>query len=192
MKITAGSTIHEVIEAVAGALGKAGIDAVLVGGACATLYSAGVYTSEDLDFIVQSAPTRRVLDDAMATVGFSRRDAQYFHAKSDFFVEFPRGPLSIGEDVRIRPVRLKVGRIEISALSATDSCRDRLAAFYHWNDRQSLEVAIAIALHNRIGLEAIRRWSESENALPRFEEFEREIKRARRQLKKRKADQPLR
>lgn len=29
-------------------------------------------------------------------------------------------------------------------LTATDSVKDRLASFYHWNDHQSLEQAILI------------------------------------------------
>jgi hypothetical protein len=185
VRITAKSTIQKVIEAVAIALDRAGIKAVFVGGACATIYTGGAYESDDLDLIIQSAPTQKTLDGAMATIGYTRQAAQYFHARSDFFVEFPRGPLSIGQDVRISPVRLKVGRSKISALSATDSCRDRLAAFYHWDDRQSLEVAVAIALNNRVSFAIIRRWSAGEMALPRFEEFRKALHRARRTMKAR-------
>ncbi len=179
MKLTAKSTIRDAIEAVSRALDRAGIRAVLVGGACATIYSGGIYQSEDLDLILSSAPTQRELDDAMAAVGFARRDAQYFHEKSDFFVEFPRGPLAIGQDLGVTPVRLKVGRSDIPALSATDSCRDRLAAFYHWNDRQSLDVAVAIALRHRINLKVVRAWSDGEGASRRFEEFAKALARER-------------
>ncbi|HEX9286531.1 MAG TPA: hypothetical protein VF999_04610 [Thermoanaerobaculia bacterium] len=41
--------------AVPEALEKAGIRAVLTGGACAALHTAGGYQSEDVDFILQSA-----------------------------------------------------------------------------------------------------------------------------------------
>ena len=99
MNLTAKSSIQDAIEVVAGALEKARIRAVLVGGACAAIYSGGAYQSEDLDLILRSAPTQRQLDEAMAVAGFERRSSQYFHAKSDFFVEFPRGPLSIGRDL---------------------------------------------------------------------------------------------
>lgn len=180
MKITARSTIDEVIGIVSSTLENAGITAVLVGGACATVYAGGVYTSEDLDLIIQSTPRQPALDEAMASIGFTRNQAQYFHAKSDFFVEFPRGPLAIGQDVRIRPVRLKVGRSRILALSATDSCRDRLAAFFHWNDRESLDVAVAIAARQRVNLAAIRSWSATEDSVEKYEAFKRELARARR------------
>jgi hypothetical protein len=140
--------------------------------------------SEDLDLIIQSAATQRQLDDAMAGIGFTRRAAQYFHDKTDFFVEFPRGPLTIGHDVRIEPIVLKIGRGRVLAISATDSCRDRLAAFYHWGDRQSLDVAVKIALSNRVRMTLIRRWSAGENASAKFEEFEKELDRARRRRRR--------
>jgi hypothetical protein len=64
-------------------------------------------------------------------------------------------------------------------LSATDSCRDRLAAFYHWRDRESLRVAVWIALAQRLDMERIRRWSAGEGFLPQFEEFLAEVRRVR-------------
>jgi hypothetical protein len=180
VKIGPGSTLDEVVEIVSSTLEKAGITAALVGGACAAIYSGGTYTSEDLDLIIQSAPGQRALDEAMASIGFTRRDAQYFHARSDFFVEFPKGPLAIGQDLRIKPVRLKVGRSRVLVLSATDSCRDRLAAFFHWNDRESLDVAIAIAMRRRVNLAVIRAWSVAENSVEKYEVFKRELALARR------------
>ena len=63
-----------------------------------------------------------------------------------------------------------------NALSATDSCRDRLAAFYHWNDRQSLEVAVHIARRQKVNLRKIRQWSEQEDHLEQFEEFQRRVR----------------
>jgi len=160
-------------------LRNAGFDAVLTGGACAAIYSAGAYVSHDLDFIIRSGGGRAALDDALAAVGFARKHDRYVHPKTTFFVEFPRGPLSIGEDTDIRPARLKIGRLTIAALSPTDSCRDRLAAFYHWSDRQSLRSAVEVALRVRVNMAAIRRWSDREGALDKFEEFRDEVARRR-------------
>jgi len=143
------SSLGAVAAAVARALRSHDIRAVLTGGACATLYSNGAYYSEDLDFIVIGPATRAQMDAAMGSVGFTRRQNQYVHRRSRFYVEFPRGPLAIGGDYRIRPVQRRVGQGRIPMLSATDSCRDRLAAFYHWNDRQSLAVAAEIAVRSR-------------------------------------------
>lgn len=175
--LTARSTLADAAIAVARALKQAGIGAVLTGGACATLYSDGAYQSHDLDFIVRSGGTRRSLDAAMATAGFARDGDRYVHAATPFYVEFPRGPLAIGDDVEITPVSVRVGRGSVLALSPTDACRDRLAAFYYWDDRQSLRTAVEIARRRRVNLAAIRRWSVREGQADKFREFAQTLRR---------------
>ena len=181
MSLTRRSTLAEVAAVVAGALRRAGIGAVLTGGACSTLYSAGAYQSQDLDFVIRSGGTRVSLDGAMASIGFARRSDRYIHSTSPFYVEFPRGPLAIGDDFDIRPVQLRVGGGMTLALSATDACRDRLAAFYHWSDRGSLAAAVAIAVRRRIDRAAVRHWSRAEGFEERFEEFRAELAQATRE-----------
>ena len=146
MKLVTSSSLADVAAVVAAVLARSGIRAVLTGGACATLYTGGQYQSSDLDFVLQSVATRRQLDEALATVGFARKGEHYEHSESPFLVEFPPGPLGIGADLDIRPVAYRIRGVDVRALSATDSCRDRLAAFYHWRDRQSLATAVQIAL----------------------------------------------
>ena len=179
MSLTRGSSVTEVALAVGSALARHRIRAVLTGGAGASLHTGGAYVSFDVDLILTGPATQAELDKAMATVGFVRRGDRYTHPHSRFYVEFPRGPLAIGSDFRIRPVERRGPRGRILVLSPTDSCRDRLAAFYHWNDRQSLKVAVSIALRNRVKLGAIRRWSIAEGAANKFGEFEAELGRAR-------------
>lgn len=152
---------------------------MLTGGACATIYSAGGYQSEDLDLILQSSPTQRSLDEAMSKAGFARNGDYYEHPRTSFFVEFPRGPLAIGTDTSITPVELPVEGVPVLLLSATDSCRDRLAAFYHWRDRQALGAAVAIATSQAVDLEKIRAWSRREGASEELEEFVRTLEAAK-------------
>ena len=179
MKLNEKSTLQDVAVAVSQALETAGIRAVLTGGGIATIHTRGDCKSEDLDFIIQSGPTQAQLDAALKNIGFERSGDHYEHATTRFFVEFPPGPLSIGRDIAIRPEQVKVGRSRVLALSPTDSCRDRLAAFYFWNDRQSLDVAVRIGLREKIDLDAIQRWSETEGMADRFREFERLLDRRR-------------
>lgn len=186
------ASLAAVAVTVGDALRRHGIRAVLTGGACASLYTRGAYQSVDVDFIVSGPVTREALDAAMASVGFRRRRDRYVHPRLRFYVEFPRGPLAVGGDFRIRPVEHPHGRARTLALSATDSCRDRLAAFYHWGDRQSLQVAVAIARRNRIDLAAIRRWSAREGAEGLFEEFMADLARARRRAGARTARRSVR
>lgn len=159
---------------------------MLVGGGCAAIHTGGWYQSEDLDFLVQSSTSQALLDEAMAAVGFARRGDQYFHRRTRFFVDFPPGPLGIGRDLGVRPVRVRIraNGPTIRALSATDSCRDRLAIYYHWADRQSLETAVQIALRNRVNIGKVRRWSAREGARERFQQFWRELRRRRKQAGK--------
>ena len=171
MRLRRRSSIRDVAAAVGAALRTAGFDAVLTGGACASIYSAGAYVSHDLDFIIRAGGRRADLDAALSVLGFERKHDRYVHPATPFFVEFPRGPLSIGDDTDIKPAGLRIGRTTISALSPTDSCRDRLAAFYHWSDRQSLRSAVEIARRTRVNMSAIRRWSAREGAADKFDEF---------------------
>lgn len=180
MTLGPDSTLSDVAAVVADALERAGIRVVLTGGGIAAIHTQGDYKSDDLDFILQSATTRAQLDEALRTIGFIRTRDHYDHPRTRFFLEFPRGPLSIGRDLNIQPIQVRVGHGQVTALSPTDSCRDRLAAFYFWNDRQSLDVAIEIALRNRVNLSVIRRWSRSESMEDRYDEFLGEMTKRRR------------
>jgi hypothetical protein len=165
------SSLAEVAITVGDALRRHAIRAVLTGGACASLYTDGRHASVDADFVLVSEVPLEDLDAAMATVGFRRDRDSYVHPTIDFYVEFVPGPLAIGRDQAIRPTTRRLGSASTLALSPTDSCRDRLAAFYHWKDRQSLDVAVQIALDNRLGWGVLKRWSRAEGFEDAYEEF---------------------
>jgi len=180
MTIRKSSSLSTVATLVGDTLRRAGIRAVLTGGACAGIHSGGKYSSVDADFVLEGEVERGELDAALATLGFRRSGDRYVHPATPFYVEFPRGPLAIGADDRIRPIERVSGSRRYLTLSATDSCRDRLAAFYHWNDRQSLDVAILIARSNRIRWGVIEGWSKAEGYTGRYEEFLKSVRTARR------------
>lgn len=166
--------------AVGDALRRDRIRAVLSGGACASLYAGGAYLSVDADFVLIRSCTQADLDRALAGLGFRRLRDRYIHPRIRYFLEFPPGPLAIGEDSRIRPVwRSRRGKRAL-ALSATDSCRDRLAAFYHWNDRHGLMAAVVIATRNRVAYAKIKAWSRREGHEKGYATFIQEIHRRRR------------
>jgi hypothetical protein len=173
------SSLAKVALLVGDALRRAGIRAVLTGGACACIHTGGKYSSVDADFVLLGEVARAQLDGALATLGFRRDGDRYVHPKIAFYVEFPRGPLAIGADDHIHPVEYAEGSRRCLALSATDSCRDRLAAFYYWNDRQSFEVAVEIALRNRIRWSVLEGWSEAEGFRERYDRFQETVLRAR-------------
>jgi len=141
-----------------------GIDVVLSGGACVSIYSHGKYVSMDLDMICTSlmAPKRRLIREALAELGFLVKGRYFIHPDTDLFVEFPKGPLSVGEE----PVKEIHDRQETTGIlriiSPTDCIKDRLTWFYYDNDYQCLEQAVLVAKSNSIDLDEIERWSEAE------------------------------
>ena len=171
MTLSKESTLRDVALAVGASLDRHGISAVLTGGACASIHSDGAYTSNDLDYVLRNAVRQETLEKAMAEIGFTLKGDRFVHPEVQFWVEFPRGPLAVGSDYKIHPTLVRGPAGRTLALSPTDSCRDRLAAFYHWNDRQSLEVAIQIALRKPVDLEAVRKLSRREEADEKFREF---------------------
>jgi hypothetical protein len=180
VKLGPRSSLGDVAFAVGHALRLAGIEAVLTGGACANLYTLGRHASADADFVLGAAASPRAVEAAMRSVGFVRRGDHWFHPVVRFYVEFPRGPLAIGRDHRLRPVVRERRGAKTLSLSPTDSCRDRLAAFYHWGDRQALGVAVRIALLHRVRHGVIRDWSLREDAAAGWEEFRAALRSARR------------
>lgn len=66
-KITAQSDLAEIAALVSDALERAGISAVLSGGAAVSIYSSAAYLSLDLDFIT-SAPARGLRSDARGRI----------------------------------------------------------------------------------------------------------------------------
>jgi hypothetical protein len=134
----------------------------------------------DIDFVLSGNPARERLDEAMASIGFTRHRDRYVHPDVPYFVEFPAGPLAIGADYEIRPIEHRQGARRALVLSPTDACRDRLAAFYHWKDEQSLRAAVLVTLRNRIRMESIRRWSEAEGHEEGFQRFAAAVGRIRR------------
>jgi hypothetical protein len=143
------------------------------------MYTGGAYESLDADFILPDSTTVDEVDRALASIGFHRSGKRYIHPSVPYFVEFPPGPLGIGADFRIRPVWRKAGLARTLALSATDACRDRLAAFYHWNDRKSLAAAAAIAVRHRVRVRTVREWSRREGHAAEYAIFRAEVSRVR-------------
>ncbi|MFZ5453503.1 MAG: hypothetical protein ACOZF2_16715 [Thermodesulfobacteriota bacterium] len=75
------------------------------------------------------------------------------------FLEFPPGPPSVGKEPikEVEVLRFSTGELRI--ISPTDCVKDRLAAYYHWGDRQSLEQAVLVAKDNQVDLDELERWS---------------------------------
>jgi hypothetical protein len=152
-------------------LRKNGFDPVLTGGSVVTIYSSNKYVSLDLDFVERRGLRISRLREAMAGLGF-RSEGRYFsHPETVYSVEFPPGPLSVGDEpiTDIRDMRFPTGTLRI--ISPTESVKDRLAAWYHWKDRQGLEQAVLVAVAQDIDIEEVERWSNHEGNTEEFEKI---------------------
>ena len=162
--------LTEVAFEVGTALAESRVLAVLSGGGAATTYAPEAYQTADLDFIVQSF---RAKVDPILALGFRLRagGGMYEHPEVPYTLEFPRGPLAVGDEVIERWDTLRDGDRELNILTPTDSVRDRLAAAIHWRDDASIDQAVAIARRHPVDLVLIREWCEREGGGRTFSTF---------------------
>ena len=166
-------SLKELAGLVCSVLNKRGVEAILTGGACVTLFSRNKYQSMDLDFVTYaSGPELKNIRLAMLDIGF-KRAAEGFFAREDcpFIVEFIPPPLAVGSEPVKKTITINTKHGNLRLLSPTDCVKDRLAAFYHWDDPQSLNQALMVAKRRHIDLKEIKRWSKVERQLEKYREF---------------------
>lgn len=140
------------------------IHVVLSGGSCVEIYSRGEYTSYDLDLINRYNEQFKKIHQVMSELGFREHDRYFVHDDTKLFIEFPSGPLGVGDTPvnEIAEIDTEAGVLRL--LTPTDCIKDRLAAYYHWDDEQCLQQAIWVAEQNKFDLESVRTWSVKEGA----------------------------
>ena len=169
-------SLKELAFYVADHLHKNEIEAVLTGGACVSIYSDNEYLSYDLDFVIQGHRSKIKIRDVLAEIEFFEKGQSFYHKDTDYFIEFVPAPLAVGSEPVKGISELKTGHSNLKLLSPTECVKDRLAAFYHWNDPQSLEQALLVAKKQKIDLEEIERWSKNEMMEGKFAEFRKLLK----------------
>lgn len=156
-------------------LRRSGIDTVLSGGACVTIYTDNKYLSYDLDFVLLSFVGQKKLKEALINIGFQIEGKYFKHEETPYFVEFLSPPLSVGEEPVKEVSEIIKGDKVLKLLSPTDCVKDRLEAYYHWNDRQSLEQAMLVCQDKPVDLQEVKRWSTNENMEDKFRIFQDEL-----------------
>ena len=152
-------------------LEEEGIRVVLSGGSAVSFYSIDKYVSKDLDLINTHFAKRSKIKSVMEKLGFQEQGRYFVNSETQFFVEFPDGPLSVGDEPvkEISEFELATGTLRV--VSATDCVKDRLCAFYFWNDQQGLAQAVLVAKSQNVDLKEIKRWSKAENKEREYEIF---------------------
>lgn len=157
-------------------LNSKNVKCVLTGGACVSIYTGNQYLSHDLDFIDTTFTARKEIIKYLKEIGFKQKDRYFIHKETEFFIEFPAGPVSAGEEPihKFKQINFNTGKLVL--LTPTDSVKDRLAAFYHWDDKQALEQGILIAKKRRVDIKELKRWSGAEGHAEKFKKINKFLK----------------
>jgi len=152
------------------------IHVVLSGGSCVEIYSRGEYTSWDLDLINQYNEQFKKIHAVMKELGFKEHNKYFVHDDTKYFIEFPSGPLGVGDAPveNIAEIDTEAGVLRL--LTPTDCIKDRLSAYYHWDDEQSLQQAIWVAEQNDYDLQSVKEWSIKEGSEAKYTIFENNLK----------------
>ncbi|HOY23502.1 MAG TPA: nucleotidyltransferase [Cellvibrio sp.] len=126
-----------------------GVEVVLVGGLAVEIYTENLYLTKDIDMVNTNYKKPSYLNKVMGELGFRKHGRVYINESTEITVEFPPGPLAVGNNFIKNTTVVNTGKGSIPILYVRDVVIDRLAAYIHWQDRQSLIQATAVMLkHN--------------------------------------------
>jgi hypothetical protein len=169
-KLSPKTTLEDLAVWISQSLADEGIEVFLSGGSVVSLYTQNAYLSYDLDFV--SFDSRTKIKKVMEGLGFAQDHSRHFvHQDTPFIVEFPGSAMLVGESLINELSELKNQFGVLKLLTPTDCVKDRLAAFYHWNDSQGLDQAVAVANAHPVKIEEIEKWSTSEGMKNKFQVF---------------------
>ncbi len=145
------------------------IEAILVGGACVTIYSRNRYQSSDLDFVTYHP--LKAISEVLLDLGFERKNRYFIRRDCPWFLDFVSPPVAIGREpiTAFHEKKSPLGTIRM--LRPEDSGKDRLASYFYWNDREGLDQAVDICLECNVDLEEVGSWSKREGFPDEFMEF---------------------
>ena len=164
MAITADTSPVELAALVSQTLEAEGIKATLSGGGAVSVYTHNRYQSSDLDFVTSAR--RDALGAALRPLGFIPASdlRRVTHPGTALFLEFPAGPLEFGDRVvhHDEIPRLETPWGPLRVIMPTQCVMDRLAAYWHWRDRQSWDQAVMVAAHQTVDYEELLAYAASE------------------------------
>ena len=145
-----GLSLLEIAALASKQLAKSGIETAVVGGSSITAYVPRVYTSHDIDFAAINGTTWRAFGAAVAKLGFRADGREFVHPATNISLDLVADTPVVDRRVIKRFTMLKTRYGAVRVLRFEDAIADRISAFLHWSDSQSLDVAArAIAAHSR-------------------------------------------
>lgn len=169
-------SIKELAAMVSDYLQKNDIKVILTGGSCVSLYSFNKYMSKDIDLITE-APLRKIAP-IIKELGFeSMSGGRIFkNPKCEFLVDFVAPPPSIEDEPILEFNNIKTPYGTIYLLTPLDCIRDRLCAYFYWDDLECLEQAVLVAKTNKVNFQKIKQWAESKGQLEKYKIFKKKYR----------------
>jgi len=135
------ATLTEVAARASAHLERAGIPVAVFGGSAVTIHAPEVYASNDSDFASIRGTTRRDFAAAVAPLGLGASGRDVVHPEARFTLDLVADtPFSDQRPItRFAKVSTRFGQVRVYRFE--DAIADRVAAFLHWGDSQSLDVA---------------------------------------------------
>jgi hypothetical protein len=154
-----GLSLTEIAALVSEHLRTRGFEVVVVGGSAVTIHAPQVYTSHDIDLAVTSGARRRALQKALEEIDFQASGRGFAHPDTPYTVDFVAETPSIDQHVITDFIEVRTPLGSVRTYRLEDALADRIAAFVHWNDRESLNVAerVVAAVPERLTLERLDR-----------------------------------
>ena len=125
---------------VADRLGETGRTPILVGGAALEFYTAGGYSTGDVDLALDHGPE---VDRAFADLGFTKSGRFWIREDLDLFFEAP-APAGLPGETAPRTV-VEIEGLPVVIVGREDLLLDRLRASVHWQSSEDLRWARRLA-----------------------------------------------
>jgi len=156
-------SLEELASYVCSELEKRDIKVILSGGSCMELYTNAMYSSYDIDFVMQYSYSVSQIEKTMLELGFKIDGKYYVLDDSKFFIEILTPPVAVGDEFlnNFASRNTKLGILKL--LTPTDCVKDRLCGCFLHNDKHCFEHALAVASKNTIDIDNLKKWSENED-----------------------------
>lgn len=135
------ASLIEVAAQAAQCLERAGIPVAVVGGSAVTAYAPEIYTSKDIDFAAIKGARRREFALAVGELGFQAKGRDFVHPQSPFSLDLVADTPYVDQRAVTKFATLETRFGPVRVYTFEDAIADRIAAFLHWGDSQSLDVA---------------------------------------------------
>lgn len=165
--------------AISGGFEKRGASAVLVGGTVVEFYTAGGYTTADIDMVLPPLEKKEI-EIVMEELGLVRSGdyRHWIHPQIPFPVEFPPGPLQIGHRVVRELNEIEIGGIKLKILKVEDILLDRIVMAKEWKDPQARAQAemLMYAHYQEIDWPTVHGRASQLDILKLFQEIQKKVK----------------